>query len=152
MTVDLKHGVGSQRSRAARFGLGVRAVLGAIACLAPGCLNQPVARNVIGPSGQPAVHVSCGADQGACVELAGRSCPNGYDLSPLFDPHDNNFLVTCRTAPANFAYGAVANQGAHSWPTPPPPWPIASGTPTPNYLEAPSTIGTRNESEVDLGY
>ena len=41
------------------------------------------------------VHVSCGADQSACFELAGKSCPGGYRLFPIFDARDNNFLVRC---------------------------------------------------------
>jgi hypothetical protein len=46
------------------------------------------------------LHVHCGADQSTCFQLAGQSCPNGYDMSPIFDASQGNFLVRCRAAGA----------------------------------------------------
>jgi hypothetical protein len=60
-----------------------------------GCSQEPRARSITGPDGSAMVHVSCGSDQSACFELAGKSCPTGYRLFPIFDAHDNNFLVRC---------------------------------------------------------
>lgn len=116
------------------------------------CGGQPQARNVTGPDGSPMLHVTCGRDQGACFELAGRGCPNGYKVFPIFDPRDNNFLIRCQggdiaalPAPPAANFGAAAFTPA---PAPRGAWPenvsIAS-TPPP-------TSGTRNDSEIDLGY
>ncbi len=107
-------------------------------------MHEPAARNVIGPDGRPSLHVACGANQGACFELAGKSCPYGYDFVPVFDPHDNNFLVSCHAVPT------VAAEAVNPWP-PPSPWPVASATTGP-ISEPPATIGTRNDSQIDLGY
>lgn len=123
-----------------------------------GCAGQPIAHNVIGPNGLPAVHVACGSDQGACFELAGRSCPGGYDLAPVFDPHDNNFLVSCRMGPAPALASAspvTQSPSVSTWPGPSP-WPstnatVAVGNPPPwPTAETRSASGSGNE--VDLGY
>lgn len=90
-------------------------VLGLFTLLALGCSHEPRARNITGPDGSAMVHVSCGGDQSVCFELAGRSCPTGYTLFPIFDAHDNNYLVRCE-------FGARAQRNellASPLPTPP---------------------------------
>jgi len=64
------------------------------AALTAGCL-EPGATRIVGPDGSALWHVHCGDDQAACFQLAGEQCPLGYELSPIFDPHDGNFLVRC---------------------------------------------------------
>ena len=54
--------------------------------LVVGCSREPHARSVTGPDGSAMLHVACGRDQGACFELAGRGCPYGYKVFPIFDP------------------------------------------------------------------
>src|SRR6478609_4729832 len=69
--------------------------------LAPGCAEQqPGAAGIVGPDGTRMLHVHCANDQVACFQIAGAHCPHGYDLSPVFDPHDGNFLVRCRAPQA----------------------------------------------------
>ena len=65
----------------------------ALTTVLAGCVHEPQARPVIAPDGEPAYHVSCGSDQGACFALAGDACPYGYRLKPIFDEH--HFLVRC---------------------------------------------------------
>jgi hypothetical protein len=77
-------------------------VLGLTACAASACVPaqrvQPAARPIVGPDGLPTLHVSCGTDEGACYELAGRSCPTGYDIHPTRGS-PGNFLVRCGAQP-----------------------------------------------------
>lgn len=68
--------------------------------LASGCVEQPGAAGIVGPDGTRMLHVHCGGDQVACFQIAGARCPHGYDLSPVFDPRDGNFLVRCRVPQA----------------------------------------------------
>ncbi len=136
------------------------AVLGA-------CVEPAGAAHIVGPDGTRMLHVHCGDDQVACFEIAGEQCPRGYFLSPIFDPHDGNFLVRCKD-PAERGVVAVASQPAQStqpaepvqatavharaaeqdWPPaevakPSEPWPAPSaGAPVPK-----TVIG-----DVDLGY
>jgi hypothetical protein len=111
------------------------------------------------------LHVHCGDEQVACFQMAGERCPHGYDLSPIFDPHDGNFLVRCKDGseasplastvsqpaaqPVQPAPAPIAARGRaadDTWPPfevakPSEPWPAPSaGTPEPK-------IG-----DVDLGY
>ncbi|MEO7033639.1 MAG: hypothetical protein ABI548_07155 [Polyangiaceae bacterium] len=75
------------------------AVLIGFSSLVLGCVETPGAERIVGPDGTHMLHVHCGDEQAACFQLAGESCPSGYDLSPIFDPHDGNFLVRCRNSP-----------------------------------------------------
>jgi len=87
----------------------------ALLLLVFGCAEQPGASAIVGPDGTRMLHVHCGGEQVACFQLAGARCPHGYDLSPIFDPRDGNFLVRCReprTAPV------IAKQPAAPAPSP----------------------------------
>jgi len=147
-------------AKAARFGMLALPLLGA---LVAACVEPVGAVRIIGPDGTQMLHVHCGDEQVACFQLAGELCPRGYFLSPIFDPHDGNFLVRCKD-PALASAVAVQSQptqaapaGAVSvrarvpdegWPPtevakPSEPWPAPSaGSPVPK-----TAIG-----DVDLGY
>lgn len=124
--------------------------------LSAGCMQPPRARSVIGPDGTRVLHVSCGADQGACFEMAGQSCPFGYDLSPTFDASSNNYLVRCENRVAGIA-PLIASSGARSpslsagWPPPPElwpptnPWSQATGEASPQSARLP-------DGQLDIGY
>lgn len=126
------------------------------------CVEQPGAQRIVGPDGSQLLHVHCGKEQVSCFQLAGERCPHGYDLSPIFDPHDGNFLVRCRsaaplvvitnsTAPlpprtASSATAAVSDR----WPPaevarPSEPWPDTSAQPS-----TPPPAGSAHP--VDIGY
>jgi hypothetical protein len=151
-------------ARVARFGWFASFLL----CLSLGACVEPAgAAHIVGPDGTRMLHVHCGDDQVACFQIAGEQCPGGYFLSPIFDPHDGNFLVRCKD-PAQPGVVAVASQRApaiqprepvqtrvvharaaeEDWPPPEvarpsEPWPAASaGAPVPQ-----TAIG-----DVDLGY
>jgi hypothetical protein len=141
----------------ARFG---GAVLGGLGLLFVGCVEPPGAERIVGPDGTQMLHVHCGGQQVACFQIAGERCPHGYDLSPIFDPRDGNFLVRCRNPAltrAAVASVAAPTQPATSsqartddWPpsevaTPTEPWPATSSSGQPN---APRTA----TGAVDLGY
>src|SRR5450432_1949204 len=121
----------------ARFG-GV--VLVGLSLAVVACVEQPGAERIIGPDGTQMLHVHCASEQVACFQLAGERCPHGYDLSPIFDPHDGNFLVRCREPqtttvaisgpPANRPAAAGLAAAGDRWPpaevaTPTEPWPSA---------------------------
>ena len=127
-----------------------------------GCVSPPGAEHIVGPDCTSMLHVHCADEQVACFQIAGERCPHGYDLSPIFDPHDGNFLVRCRdpqASPSVVAYRATplarsaqATSGAAAdrWPpeevaTPTEPWPAASSNALP---PAPRTA----TGAVDLGY
>ncbi|HWA78302.1 MAG TPA: hypothetical protein VG937_38465 [Polyangiaceae bacterium] len=130
--------------------LGHLALLG----LAVGCTNQPRAHNVTGPDGSPMLHVACGADQGACFELAGRGCPGGYKVFPVFDPRDNNFLIRCQgAAPEMVALPASGGSPFGTGVYTPPQAPVNAWPENVSIAaKPPPTTGTRNDSEIDLGY
>ena len=133
----------------------------ALFLFATSCVDPPAgALRIVGPDGTSMLHVHCADEQVACFQLAGERCPHGYDLSPIFDPHDGNFLVRCRdpqaeaviitkrAAPAtrptrvNPSSGSATDQ----WPpqevaTPSEPWPAPSASATPPAVGA-----------VDIGY
>ena len=131
-----------------------------------GCAQAPRARAITGPDGSEMFHVSCGADQGACFELAGRSCPRGYELAPVFGERDDNFLVRCRAAsvataestPAPVAAPSAARPAPYTpeWPPPeqswatPDPWSAASGAPA-SSNDLPPTHYLPN-GQIDVGY
>jgi hypothetical protein len=136
----------------------VRAAL-SLVLLTPGCAKPPGAAPIVGPDGTHMLHVHCAGEQAACFQIAGDRCPRGYDLSPILDPHDGNFLVRCReqlvssvvissrpVAPNHNPAATVSDR----WPpaevaTPSEPWPTnAASEPPP---------APRNESgAVDIGY
>jgi len=139
-----------------RFG---RVIFGWLALLATGCVEQPGAERIVGPDGTQMLHLHCGDEQVACFQMAGERCPHGYDLSPIFDPHDGNFLVRCRTPGAPPAYLAAApttpraaptqTPASDAWPPtevarPSEPWPA----PSTNLPPAPRTAA----GAVDIGY
>jgi len=129
--------------------------------LAPGCAQPPGAAPIVGADGTRMLHVHCAGEQAACFRIAGDRCPHGYDLSPILDPHDGNFLVRCRepqTAPVIAASSPAPRPNSRPaaavsdrWPpaaevaTPAEPWPTHASSELP---PAP-----RNASgAVDLGY
>jgi len=134
---------------------------GLLSLLVAGCAEPAGATRIVGPDGTAMLHVHCADAQVACFQIAGQMCPSGYYLSPIFDPHDGNFLVRCKDA-AQAAVVATAQTAATpaqpavqarasdpGWPPtevakPSEPWPAPSaGSPPP-----PKTaIG-----DVDLGY
>jgi len=141
----------------ARFG-GV--VLGALSLAFVGCVETPGAERIVGPDGTQMLHVHCGDEQVACFQMAGERCPHGYDLSPIFDPHDGNFLVRCRTPISTPGFVAEASPPAQSarsaggaqprtndgWPpaevaTPTEPWPAASSALPPAPRAATGAVG-----------
>lgn len=67
-----------------------------LACAA--CAVQPVAYPIVGPDGTQMLHVNCGADEGRCFQLAGQSCPYGYDMYAVHPPSGETFLVRCHYA------------------------------------------------------
>jgi hypothetical protein len=123
--------------------------LALLSLLAGACLQPAGADRIIGPDGTQMLHVHCGNEQVECFQLASELCPRGYDLSPIFDPHDGNFLVRCKSptqpsaiasvapsVPAQPEQPAAARQTRQcppeeAWPpsevaTPTEPWPAAS--------------------------
>ena len=80
--------------------------------LAPGCAPSPGAAPIVGPDGTRMLHVHCAAEQAACFRIAGDRCPRGYDLSPILDPHDGNFLVRCREPPVSTVVVASSRPAA----------------------------------------
>ncbi|HYQ41215.1 MAG TPA: hypothetical protein VER11_04595 [Polyangiaceae bacterium] len=126
--------------------------------LAPACAEPPGAARIVGPDGTRMLHVHCAGDQVACFQIAGERCPRGYDLSPIFDPHDGNFLVRCREPQASpvIAAAPITNPNASAatvsdrWPPaevakPSEPWPTHASTDLP---PAPRNAN----GTVDLGY
>jgi hypothetical protein len=140
-----------------------RVILGGLSLLFVGCVETPGAERIVGPDGTRMLHVHCGDEQVACFQIAGERCPNGYDLSPIFDPHDGNFLVRCRAPMSAQGFVAAAPspaprrstasaqpQSNDGWPpvevaTPSEPWPAASSSALP---PAPRTA----TGAVDIGY
>ena len=136
------------------------AVLIGFSSFAVGCVETPGAERIVGPDGTHMLHVHCGDEQVVCFQLAGESCPNGYDLSPIFDPHDGNFLVRCRNPPLTATVTATAVPRAtptqrsapkEVWPPaevalPTEPWPAPSSA---NALPPAPRTAT---GAVDIGY
>lgn len=127
---------------------------------------QPTVRPIVGPSGSPTLFISC-ADTGQCYELAGSSCPHGYDIQRARGASIESYLVHCKAppAPTQQAYYAAAPapaypQSQQQWapqpwneaPQPPPAPPseaAQSAAGPPNAMSLPRPIGS---SEFDLGY
>jgi hypothetical protein len=143
----------------ARFDWLVSAGLGLV-LLMPGCVEPPGAAHIVGPDGTRMLHVHCKGEQVACFQIAGDRCPHGYDLSPIFDPHDGNFLVRCREPQASPVVVASSKAPAPNtnpsaavsdrWPpaevaTPSEPWPTHVSPDLPPAARTPS-------GAVDLGY
>ena len=134
----------------ARFG---RVGLHYFALLIAGCVEQPGAQRIVGPDGTQMLHVHCGDEQVACFQMAGERCPRGYDLSPIFDPHDGNFLVRCRTPSTTPAYVTVAPSTPRAAPTQAPTndgWPPAEvARPSEPWPTPSSNVPSRT---IDIGY
>lgn len=149
-------------------------LLAALMPLLSGCV-QPTVRPIVGPSGDPTLFISC-SDTGQCYELAGRSCPNGYDIQRARGATVESYLVHCRAQPSPEQPAYYSAQPAYSQPAPqqawasqpaprtaaqpwaqsappPPPAPDAgqstAATGAPNAMSMPRPIGS---SEFDLGY
>ena len=90
-------------------------VAGGLCLLLIGCVEQPGAARIVGPDGTRMLYVHCEGEQVACFQIAGDRCPHGYDLSPIFDPHDGNFLLRCRE-PGPPSVAAVAGTRVVSHP------------------------------------
>jgi len=136
-------------------------VCGGLSLLLGGCVEPPSATRIVGPDGTRMLHVHCGAEQVACFRIAGERCPQGYDLSPVFDPHDGNFLVRCRAPQASPTVVIASSPSprpnlnpaaavSDRWPpaevaTPTEPWPSQASS------EPPRQTG-RLGGPVDLGY
>ena len=135
-----------------------RQLLVGLGLLLAACVETPGAERIVGPDGTLMLHVHCADEQVACFRLAGERCPHGYDLSPIFDPHDGNFLVRCREPQAATVAvgGASPTRSAapssapdhDGWPpaevaTPTEPWPAApsNAPPTPKKGSPDSTVG-----------
>jgi hypothetical protein len=130
--------------------------------VASGCAEQPGASRIVGPDGTRMLHVHCGGEQVACFQIAGAHCPQGYDLSPVFDPRDGNFLVRCREAQA----APVIAKAPTPAPTPSPPpaatvadrWPPPTevakpAEPWPTHAASDPPPAPRNANgTIDLGY
>jgi hypothetical protein len=129
-----------------------------------GCIEPAGAQRIVGPDGTAMLHVHCQGEQVACFQIAGERCPRGYDLSPIFDPHDGNFLVRCRepqpppvlivtrdTPAARSAQtSSAAATAANPWPpaevaTPTEPWPTPSSS-------AAAPAPSKGTGAVDIGY
>ncbi|HEU5077320.1 MAG TPA: hypothetical protein VFU02_24180 [Polyangiaceae bacterium] len=160
-----------QYSRVQRF-LPSLLVAGLVPFLS-GCV-QPSVRPIVGPSGSPTLFISC-AETGQCYELAGQSCPNGYDIQRAPSATVESYLVHCRSAPAPEQPTYYSAAPAYSQPAPQQAWAPSpsSGTPqpwaqsapppppapdaaqnaaasgAPNAMSMPRPIGS---SEFDLGY
>jgi len=146
----------------------------AVAPLVGACV-QPTVRPIVGPSGDPTLFISCG-DTGECYELAGRSCPNGYDIQRARGATLESYLVHCRAQPSAepVYYSARSTPAPYSQPAaysqpgqqqawapsdsnqpwaqaapPPPPAPGATANDAPNAMSMPRPIGS---ADFDLGY
>jgi hypothetical protein len=128
---------------------------------------EPAAHPIVGPDGSPMLHVSCGQNEARCYELAGHSCPNGYELA--LTPR-NNLLVRCRPgAPAasQAVVSSLSSSGAGGADTLAPspyaiqetvqPWPTEPLAPSPYPPLAPGRTQTVPEASPpsrprDLGF
>ncbi len=82
-----------------------RHLLIAAAVALAGCVETSEVVPIVGPDGAPMLHVSCGANEARCYQLAGRTCPFGYAIARTAGSALGNFLVRCR-AGATPAYPA----------------------------------------------
>ena len=146
-------------------------MIGVAALFATACV-EPGAARIVGPDGTQMLHVHCGDDQVACFQIAGEACPHGYYLSPIFDPHDGNFLVRCRApltsvaiapqytpvpsaAPAAQQYPSFVTRDTPPVASPEQPWPPAEvARPTEPWPNSTSATSTKQGAigDVDLGY
>lgn len=139
-------------------------------CLLLGACVEPAgAARIVGPDGTQMLHVHCGDEQVACFQLAGELCPRGYFLSPIFDPHDGNFLVRCKDPALNGASVAAAPiQPAQAMPAVQPATPVSVHARVPEDGWPPTEVAKPSEpwpapsagspvpktaiGDVDLGY
>ncbi|MBX3181591.1 MAG: hypothetical protein KIT72_13030 [Polyangiaceae bacterium] len=100
-------------------------LLGALGALSLfGCAQQQrsaetsgVVRPIVGPDGSQLLHISCGADEGRCYQLAGERCPAGYDVGRTHSGERGQLFVRCRP-PA--PYGSAWSVRGGPEPAPPP--------------------------------
>jgi hypothetical protein len=127
--------------------------------LTPGCAS-PGAQSIVGPDGSRMAHVHCGSDQGTCFRIAGELCPGGYELKPVLEGSDGNFLVRCRaragaTVAAACSTPPVASKTHDAWPPAAEPWPAAYPWTAPETSAAaqkPQAAPAQAPVEIDLGY
>lgn len=105
--------------------------------------------------------VSCDGDEGACYEIAGRTCPAGYALYPTMSQSKDHVLLRCR-APRGYpseSHWAASPAPVYPWkpPTaassPEAPWPNASAPTAPEnpWPDGPAPKGSASP-QPDLGY
>jgi hypothetical protein len=136
-----------------------------LSALAGACVEPAGADHIVGPDGTQMLHVHCGDEQVACFQLAGELCPRGYYLSPVFDPHDGNFLVRCKDPAQASVVASVAPQPAPTQPVqaavarahqPEDGWPPAEVARPAEPWPAPSASSavprTASGGVVDIGY
>lgn len=102
-----------------------------------GCMAAPApaAVPIVGPDGTSMMHVSCGLDEARCYEIAGRSCPAGYDIARTAGNATGNFLVRCRAPVPAYAPPAYATYAPPQRYVPP------VYAPSPVAAPAPATTG-----------
>jgi hypothetical protein len=112
--------------------------------LAPACtVQEPPVSRLIGPDGARVYHVSCADSEARCFQLAGESCPFGYDYAAT---PQRNLLVRCKAAMAPNPYLAFSD----------PPRPLADRNPyteklLPNPYSAPNVTPAPAETAPPLG-
>jgi hypothetical protein len=107
-------------------------------------------------------HVSCGGDEARCFELAGRTCPMGYEFAPTAN---RNYLVRCHEpgavaiasrdgalAPSPYAMMSAPNTQALA-PNPYRPIPAQGAPPPASTATFPPLGSPANRAQgQDLGY
>jgi hypothetical protein len=137
---------------------------GLLLLLATGCTQAsqpgPSAVPIIAPDGVAALHVSCGAREGRCYELAGRYCPTGYDIEPTRGP-PGNYVVHCRARAWSAASDYPLAPSPYAIQETVQPWPSGEGlAPSPYRRNPPPASGypplapggPPNNEERDLGF
>jgi hypothetical protein len=66
---------------------------------------EPNVSQIVGPDGTRAYYVSCAGSEARCFQLAGESCPLGYDYAAT--PR-GNLLVRCKDLMAPSPYAAFS--------------------------------------------
>src|SRR5262245_32374587 len=102
-----------------------------------GCV-QPSVRPIVGPSGDATLFISC-SDTGQCYQLAGQSCPNGYDIQRAHGAAVESYLVHCKAPTqaqpvyysARPAYSPPPQQQQQAWAPSPAAQPWAQSAPPP---------------------
>lgn len=78
-----------------------------LAALSAACAPvEPAVQPLVGPDGAHVYHVSCARSEAHCFQLAGESCPFGYDYAST---PQRNLLVRCKAAMAPNPYLAFSD-------------------------------------------